>query len=137
MELNEKLENLVLKKQEDITILDNLLDEVKRLNYPKNILISLLNVIERNPQFRFGMPGNIVRCIENYYKDPNYEGMIISSIECIPTEYNLWLLNRLLNSYENEIDKVRGVNLLKKVRNETTDEYIKEIAQDFLKDYEN
>jgi len=136
MGLKEKLENLVLKSNEDTIVLDNLLNEINDTDYNNKLIITLLGVLERNPSFHFGMPGNIVRAIEKYYQQPSYEELIMQSIERVPTEYNLWLLNRLLNSYKADKDKERGVSLLRKIDAETTDENIKEIVQDFLSDYD-
>ena len=135
MNIKEKLENLVLNNPEDISVLDNLLEEIKTHGYPIELQKSLLCVLEKNSKFHFGMPGNLVRTIEQHYKEPDYEDLIIESIVRIPTEYNLWLLNRLLNSYENDNKKEKGLSLFRKIEQETTDNYIKEILQDFLSDY--
>lgn len=137
MNLNEKLENLILDSPEEISVLNKLLEEVKIAGYPIGLQESLLCVLEKNPRFHFGMPGELVRTIEKHYKDPGYENLVVGSIERIPTEYNLWLLNRLLNSYENDDRKERGVALFRKVEQETTDEYVREIVRDFLIDYDD
>ena len=132
MNIKEKLENLVLNNPEDISVLDNLLEEIKTHGYPIELQKSLLCVLEKNPKFHFGMPGNLVRTIE-HYKEPDYEDLIIESIVRIPTEYNLWLLNRLLNSYENDDKKEKGLSLFRKIEQETTDNFIKEIVTRFSK----
>jgi hypothetical protein len=135
MTIKQKIQDLKFNQPEDLTVLDSLLEEVKASDYPKELLETLLNVLENNPHFNFGMPGNIVRAIEKYYKEAYYQDFIIQSIERTPTEYNLWLLNRLLNSFEDEA-KERGLTLFRKIEKETEDEEIKSIVQDFLSDYD-
>ena len=116
--------------------MDSLLNEVETNGFPIELQESLLHILERNPKFNFGMPGNLVRTIEKHYKESGYEDLIIESIERVPTEYNLWLLNRLLNTYEDD-KKARGVSLFRKVEREITDSYVREVVQDFLSDYED
>jgi hypothetical protein len=136
MALKEKIEALQLVGTEDLEKLDALLEELKENNYPKELLEDLFKLLEKNPHFNFGMPGNIVRAIEKYYKEPDYQDFIIHSIERYPTEYNLWLLQRLLNSFETDEEKEIGVNIFRKIVKETNDTGIKEMLDDFLTDYE-
>lgn len=65
-----------------------------------NIIEPLFRVFENNPDFDFGNPGNLVRIIERYYTNPLYEQELYKSVERKPTAYNLWLLNRLMNTFE-------------------------------------
>lgn len=67
-----------------------------------NIIEPLFRVFENNPDFDFGNPGNLVRIIERYYTNPLYEQELYKSVERKPTAYNLWLLNRLMNTFEEE-----------------------------------
>ena len=101
----------------------------------KELLEDLFIVLEKNPHFNFGMPGNLVRAIEKHYKEPGYQDYIIKSIERIPTEYNLWLLQRLLNTFETD-EKEIGVIIFRKILKETTDAGIKEMLEDFMTDYD-
>lgn len=99
-----------------------------------NIIEPLFRVFENNPDFDFGNPGNLVRIIERYYTNPLYEQGLYKSVERKPTAYNLWLLNRLMNTFEEE-QKRRGIELLEKVVNTpNTSEDVQEWAKEFLEE---
>lgn len=99
-----------------------------------NIIEPLFRVFENNPDFDFGNPGNLVRIIERYYTNPLYEQELYKSVERKPTAYNLWLLNRLMNTFEEE-QKRRGIELLEKVVNTSnTSEDVQEWAKEFLEE---
>ena len=135
MTIKEKIQNLVLSIPENINKVNELCEELKSNNHPKELLEDLFIVLEKNPHFNFGMPGNLVRAIEKHYKEPGYQDYIIKSIERIPTEYNLWLLQRLLNTFETD-EKEIGVIIFRKILKETTDAGIKEMLEDFMTDYD-
>ena len=135
MEIKTKIDNITLKEPEDMKFLNEICEEIKEKNIQNEIIIDLLKIIEKNPNYNFGNPGNLVRIIEKYtLKD--YEEKIIQSIERVPTEYNLWLLNRQLNSYETLEERKNGINLFKRILKETEETKIKEILKNFLSDYE-
>jgi spore coat polysaccharide biosynthesis protein SpsF (cytidylyltransferase family) len=136
MTIKEKIQNLVLNAPEDINKVNDICEEFNSSNHPKELLDDLLNILENNPHFNFGMPGNLIRAIEKHYKEPDYQGYVIKSIERVPTEYNLWLLQRLLNSFKTDKEKETGVNLFRKILKETNDAGIKEMLEDFMTDYE-
>ncbi|MHC8418111.1 hypothetical protein [Bacteroides hominis] len=99
-----------------------------------SIIEPLFRVFENNPDFDFGNPGNLVRIIERYYTNPLYEQELYKSVERKPTAYNLWLLNRLMNTFEEE-QKRRGIELLEKVVNTpNTSEDVQEWAKEFLEE---
>ena len=99
-----------------------------------NIIEPLFRVFENNPDFDFGNPGNLVRIIERYYTNPLYEQELYKSVERKPTAYNLWLLNRLMNTFEEE-QKRRGIELLERVVNTpNTSEDVQEWAKEFLEE---
>ena len=133
MTIKEKIENLVLDIPEDIHKINKLCEELDINNDSKELLEDLLKILERNPHFDFGMPGDLIRLIEKHYKEPDYQNYIIRSIERKPTEYNLWLLQRLMNSFKKAGEKEEGVNIFKKVLQETTDDGIKEMLEGFIK----
>ena len=132
----EKIENLTLNSPEDINKVNSLCEEICINNNSKNLLEDLFKILERNPHFNFGMPGNLIRLIEKHYKEPDYKNYVIRSIERNPTEYNLWILQRLMNSFEKDEEREEGINIFKKILQETTDDGIKEMLEDFMTDYE-
>jgi hypothetical protein len=136
MSLKDKIENLALNEQEDIKKIKDICEEIKSNNYPKDLLEDLFKMLEKNPHFNFGMPGDLIRIIEKHYTEEYYYDYVIKSIERFPTEYNLWLLQRLMNAFETEEQKENGVNIFRKIVKETKDDRIKEMLDDFLTDYE-
>jgi len=94
----------------------------------------LFYVFENNPDFNFGNPGNLVRIIEKFFLDPVYEKELYRSIERKPTEYNLWMLNRLLNTFDEDRKKT-GLKLLINTMNDSKlSENLKDIAKDFFEE---
>ena len=136
MTIMEKIENLTLNIPEDINKVNNLCEEISINNNSKILLEDLFKILERNPHFNFGMPGNLIRLIEKHYKEPDYKNYVFRSIERNPTEYNLWILQRLMNSFEKDEEREEGINIYKKILQETTDDGIKEMLEDFMTDYE-
>jgi hypothetical protein len=136
MTIKEKIQNLILNAPEDINKVNDICEELNSSNHPRELLGDLFNILENNPHFNFGMPGNLIRAIEKHYKEPDFQDYIIKSIERVPTEYNLWLLQRLLNTFETDKEKEIGVNIFRKILKETTDAGIKEMLEDFMTDYE-
>jgi spore coat polysaccharide biosynthesis protein SpsF (cytidylyltransferase family) len=136
MTVKEKIQNLVLNGAEDINQVDEICEDLKTENYPKELLEDLFKILEKNPHFNFGMPGNLMRAIEKHYKEPYYQDFVMQSIERYPTEYNLWLLQRLMNTFETDCEKEKGVNIFLKILQETKDNGIKEMLEDFMTDYE-
>jgi hypothetical protein len=127
---------LVLHEPGDISKVNEICEKYNVDNNPKESLDDLFMVLEKNPHYNFGMPGNLIRAIEKHYKDPHYQDYVIKSIERTPTEYNLWLLQRLMNAFETDKEKERGVTLFKKILQETPDAGIKDMLEDFMTDYE-
>jgi hypothetical protein len=136
MTLKEKIQNLVLNVPEDLNKVNELCEELNANNNLKELLEELLKILEKNPHFNFGMPGNLVRAIEKYYKEPYYKDFLFQSIERYPTEYNLWLLQRFMNTFTTDEEKQSGIAIFKKILQETTDDGIKEMLEDFMTDYE-
>jgi hypothetical protein len=57
---------------------------------------------EKNPHYNLGMPGNLIGTMEKH------------NIARLSTEYNLWLLQILMNTFETDEEKGKGVNIFKK-----------------------
>lgn len=129
-ELIEKLENV---KIENSSILEDIEELCKNINDIR-IVRPLFHVFENNPDFNFGNPGNLVRIIEKFYTNPIYEQELYKSVNRKPTEYNLWMLNRMMNTFDDD-KKERGVKLLKKVISDPNiSEDLKDSAKDFLEE---
>ncbi|MDR2475197.1 MAG: hypothetical protein LBD45_05000 [Bacteroidales bacterium] len=132
MTLKEKLENLVLNEPKDVKKIEAICREIMTIDIPKESLVDLFKVLEKNPHFFFGMPGDPVLTIERYYKEPYYYDLLIQSIKRYPTEYNLWMLQRLMNTFETKDEKEEGLQLFKKILQETEDAELKKTLEGFI-----
>ena len=60
----------------------------------------ILEIIGTNPLVDFGMPGDLVHFVEQFYKH-GYEELLISSVRKNPTPHNIWMVHRCYNDTEN------------------------------------
>jgi hypothetical protein len=138
--LKQRLAELKLETQDDLNTLNDILEGVKEADYPKDLIVPLLNVLEHNPNYHFGAPGNIVRTIEKIYMqkfaDEEYFDLLIQSVERVPTEYNLWLMNRIMNTFEEESQIKKGLIVFHKVKQEATDDGLRDITQEFIENFD-
>jgi len=134
--LKQQLSALKLESQDDLRTVNHILETVKAATSPKEFLVPLLRLLENNPTFNFGMPGEVVRTIEQHYQDSDYLDLIIQSVERIPTEYNLWLLNRLMNTFDDEDKIKKGLSVFHKVKQGTDSDAIREIVQEFIENFD-
>jgi len=137
--LRQKLSQLKLETQNDLSIVNDILEVVKVETYPKDYLVPLLHLLENNPTFHFGMPGDIVRAIEKIstqFTDVEYFDLIIQSVERTPTKYNLWLMNRMMNTFDNEDEIKKGLAVFQKVKQESNSNEILEVAQQFIENFD-
>ena len=134
--LKQKLSELKLESQDDLSTLNHILEVIKTATSPKDFLVPLLCLLENNPTFYFGMPGEVVRTIEKHYQENDYFDLVIQSVERVPTEYNLWLLNRLMNTFDDEEKVKKGLAVFHRVKQETGCNKIREIAQEFIENFD-
>jgi hypothetical protein len=128
VETVKKLESIII---EDTETLHNIEDMCRNID-DTNIIRPIFMVFENNSNFDFGNPGNLIRIVEKFYKYPEYEKELYESIKRKPTEYNLWLLNRLLNTFKDE-EKLTGVELFKAVlSNSDIPASVKDWAKEFI-----
>jgi hypothetical protein len=134
MEVNrgivERLESTILKSNQELCEIENLVKDID----DGRIISTVFKVFENNPNFHFGDPGNLVRIVEKFYKDEIYKTELYKFVQRKPTEYNLWMLNRLLNSFGDE-QKEEGIGLLKSIINSENSENIKDLAKEFLEEH--
>ncbi|MCL2490539.1 MAG: hypothetical protein FWF36_07445 [Propionibacteriaceae bacterium] len=129
--LCENLDTLRLDSDDD-DALDALPDRVAEAGYPPETLVAMLHVLENNPDHDFGAPGDLVRAIEMRWLDDGYFSALIDSVHRRPTEYNLWLMNRIMNTFDEGDMLRRGIAVFHQVEAESTDEVIKSVARDFI-----
>lgn len=85
-------------------------EELERREDGYDAIEPLLKLLEDNPDVDFGSPGPIVHFVERYYKK-GYEEKLIVSLNRKPTNHTLWMLNRIINGFENEL-KQQYLNIL-------------------------
>jgi len=137
--LKQRLAELKLVSEEDLNTLNNILEEIKATNLSKEMIVPLLHVLENNPDFHFGAPGNIVHIIEKIsvqFADEEYFDLLIQSVKRVPTEYNLWLMNRIMNTFEDKSLIRKGLTVFEKVKQETTNAGLRELAQRFIEHFD-
>ena len=67
---------------------------------PFGLVEPILDIIGTNPNVDFGMPGELVRFVESFYKK-GYEELLIASVKKNPTEHNIWMVHRCYNDINN------------------------------------
>ena len=88
------LKNAMLK--EDFYETNEVLEKIKQESNAFEYLPFIFSVMEENPELDYGMPGPIVHFMESYY-GKGYEGMLLRSVQNIPTSHTVWMLNRVIN----------------------------------------
>ena len=95
----EKLQNAA-KPYEEYYIDEDLINAINQYPEPFELVEPILAVISSNPQVDFGMPGDLVHFVEQFYKK-GYEELLISSVRKNPTPHNIWLVHRCYNDMKN------------------------------------
>ena len=122
-----KLSNTILEDEEELRFFE---EEVINIDFNPEIIESIFRLFENNSKFDFGIPGYLVKFIEKH-PTGKYLPELFKSIERNPTEYNLWMLNRYLNTLD-KIEKKHGIDLLNKIVELNNDTNIVKMAQRFL-----
>ena len=101
-------------------IIDSLLDFASYAFYSINIEVTyellILEIIADNPSVDFGMPGELVYFVEQFYKN-GYEELLIASVSEKPTPHNIWMLHRCYNDIDNPQHE-KFAEVIKKLKNE-------------------
>jgi hypothetical protein len=91
-------------------ILRDLCNEVLDTPDPALAIPAMLQVIENNPDADLGAPGELVNTLEEI---SGYETLLIESIQRRPAPLAVEMVNRLLNSAQNELQKATYLTVLK------------------------
>ncbi len=133
---SQKLNRITSLEQEaQLFQLEGVLNNLSTENVDEEILLALLGIFERFPwQDGYGICWSILHLIESC---PNYERLLVESIKRQPGEFNLTMINRLLNAKIIAIENQELVGLLKQVVDKpNVDDRAKKLAKEFL-DYQN
>ena len=137
--LKQRLSELKLKSEDDLDALNSILEEIKAADYPKDFILPLLHVLECNPNFDFGTPGYLVSTIEKIsvkFTSEEYFDVLIQSVERVPMEYNLWLMNRMMNTFEDKSQIKKGLTVFQKVTQETANIGLCGLVQRFIERFD-
>ena len=118
--MNTKIKSLIqslydnIKKEDFIDFAEDIVGELKDLDENAvQAIAPILQLFENYPDIDYGMPGPLVHFLESFYKN-GYENKLIESIKRKPTLHTLWMLNRIINSV-NEEEKLNYISILKSV----------------------
>lgn len=88
------------KPYEEYYIEDDLIDAINQYPEPFELVEPILEIIATNPLVDFGMPGDLVHFVEQFYKH-GYEELLISSVRKNQTPHNIWMVHRCYNDMKN------------------------------------
>lgn len=109
---------------------DEINEAMMQYSNPIEFVEPILEIIGSNPEVDFGMPGDLVRFVERFYKQ-GYEELLISSTRKKPTAHNIWMVHRCYNDKKNPlhdefkslIEEIRNSNSLTEQVKNTIDEF--------------
>ena len=113
----EMLQNAA-KPHEEYYMDDDLIDAINQYPEPFELVEPILEIISTNPEVDFGMPGDLVHFVEQFYKK-GYEELLISSVRNNPTPHNIWMIHRCYNDIENP-NREKFVELMKNLKKDSS-----------------
>ena len=134
-EIKKEIEIIDTIDDSNISDLDALCEDIIELNnegWDTAILMDpLLRILEKNSDFDFGMPGQIVHTLEKHYKK-GLEEELFKSLNRKPTFYTLWMFNRIINGTSDAKEKECYMEMLKSILQMEIPDYLKKQAQHLI-----
>jgi hypothetical protein len=134
-EIKKEIEIIDTIDDSNINDLDLLCEDIIELNnegWDTAILMDpLFRILEKNSDFDFGMPGQIVHALEKHYKK-GLEEELFKSLNRKPTFYTLWMLNRIINGTSDPKEKECYMEMLKSILKMEIPDYLKKQAQHLI-----
>ena len=134
-EIKKEIEIIDTIDDSNINDLDLLCEDIIELNnegWDTAILMDpLFRILEKNSDFDFGMPGQIVHALEKHYKK-GLEEELFKSLNRKPTFYTLWMLNRIINGTSDTKEKECYMEMLKSILKMEIPDYLKKQAQHLI-----
>lgn len=104
------------KPYEEYYIDDEVVDAINTYSNPYELVAPILEIIADNPSVDFGMPGELVHFVEQFYKN-GYEELLIASVSEKPTPHNIWMLHRCYNDINNP-QRDKFAEVIRELKNE-------------------
>ena len=95
----------------------------------RELIKPLFRILENNPNFDFGMPGKIVHTLE-LFDISVLKDELLNSISRNPTFYTIWMINRVLNTLNDDRDPY--IKALENIVKTSKEQGIVNQAQHFL-----
>lgn len=134
-EIKKEIEIIDTIDDSNISDLDALCEDIIELNnegWDTAILMDpLFRILEKNSDFDFGMPGQIVHTLEKHYKK-GLEEELFKSLNRKPTFYTLWMLNRIINGTSDPKEKEGYMEMLKSILQMEIPDYLKKQTQHLI-----
>ena len=124
-EIISRINKMNLQSEEDLQEVESVLTEMDDA-----LIEPLFRLLERYPHFNFGNPGRIIHYLEKFDNN-TYAPLLYASIRRVPTEYNIWMLNRFLNSLDTS-EKSEGIVILEETLKKDIDEGLREGVNECL-----
>lgn len=116
-EIITRLQNAA-KEDEEYYMDDDLIDAINEYPEPFELVELILEIIGTHPRVDFGMPGDIVHFLEQFYKH-EYEELLVSSVRKNPTAHNMWMVHRCFNDVNNP-NREMFVELMKELKDDSS-----------------
>ena len=116
-EIITRLQNAA-KEDEEYYMDDDLIDAINEYPESFELVEPILEIIGTHPRVDFGMPGDLVHFLEQFYKH-GYEELLVSSVRKNPTAHNLWMVHRCFNDVNNSKREIL-VELMKELKDESS-----------------
>ena len=104
------------KPYEEYYIDDEVVDAINTYSNPYELVAPILEIIADNHSVDFGMPGELVHFVEQFYKN-GYEELLIASVSEKPTPHNIWMLHRCYNDINNP-QRDKFAEVIRELKNE-------------------
>lgn len=114
-EIITRLQNAA-KEDKEYYMDDDLIDAINEYPEPFELVEPILEIIGTHPRVDFGMPGDLVHFLEQFYKH-GYEELLVSSVRKNPTAHNIWMVHRCFNDVNNP-KREMFVELMKELKDD-------------------
>ena len=106
------------KDDEEYYMDDDLIDVINEYPEPFELVEPILEIIGTHPRVDFGVSGDLVHFLEQFYKQ-GYEELLVSSVRKNPTGHNIWMIHRCFDDVNNS-KREMFVELMKELKDDSS-----------------